>query len=82
MTLTFYRCVLLGETQESRKGTDQVDSDDVEIQQLQRKEQTGIHLMSECCENSSERSYSLVSNFKVTVLFCLMNIFLTFSFYL
>lgn len=55
MKLTFYWCVLQGETQESRKGTDQVDSDDVEIQKRQRKEQTGIHLMSECCQNSGER---------------------------
>ena len=73
MTLTFYRCVLLGETQESRKGTDQVDSDDVEIQQPQREEQTGIHLMSECCENSSELTF-LFFSFKLQsycfVLFC------------
>ena len=60
MTLTFYWRVLQGETQESRKGTDQVDSDNVEIQQPQRKEQTGIHFMSECCQNSSEHFNSLV----------------------
>ena len=56
MTLTFYWCVLQGETQESRKGTNQVDSDDVEIQQPQGKEQTGIHFMPD----SGEHFYSLV----------------------
>ena len=66
MTLTFYWCVLQGETQESRKGTNQVDSDDAEIQQPQGKEQTGIHFMYECCQNSGERFYSLV----FPVLFC------------
>ena len=53
MTLTFYWCVLQGETQESRKGTSQVDSDDVEIQQPQHKEQTGIHFMSEWCQKET-----------------------------
>ena len=48
--------MLQGETQESRKGTDQVDSDDVEIQQPQGKEQTGIHFMPD----SGEHFYSLV----------------------
>ena len=69
--LTFYWCVLQREIQESRKGTDQVGSDDVEIQQPQCKEQTGIHFMSECFQNSGERFNSLV----LPVLFWLMNIF-------
>ena len=63
--------MLQGETQESRKGTDQVDSDDVEIKQPQRKEQTGMHFMYECCQNSGERFYSLV--FPVLFCFVLIN---------